>query len=440
MSKPKKIWLPDEQRARGSRMRYADVLILGAGCAGTSLAHYLEDFGYLGKVVLIDSRKRFEREQRWCTWAKLPETFAPLVKHQWSKWSVSDKRQKIVCSSNNFVYSQIYAPDFFNYFHSKWQDDGSQVSLNLGESVQHISFNEGNVTVATDREVWQSPKVFDARGGIQSMRGGLVNHSIQQPHLNQTFIGWVVEYDRDVFEPNTAVIMDFNCDRANGISFFYVLPYSARKALVESTNFAVRGLSREAHLFSLTKYLESNFGLDYQVKAHESGRLSMTTGLIGFNKSDCYYSIGIAGGHARPSSGYAFHRIQRHTKAIAAALTENRPLPQTFAARKYNWLDAVFLSAIIQSPDLVQKSFLQMFEAVAPDSLVRFMIDESSAADDLKVINALPKFPFAKIAASRLVEELSAKFYEKRSNETFDLVSSAVDKPGFSSAARTARG
>ncbi len=388
-------------------MKVADVLILGAGCAGTSLAHYLEDFGYAGKVVLLDSRTKFDREQRWCSWAKLPAPLAPLARKSWQNWTVGDERTSTTRTSENFSYQQIYAPDFFRHFHTRWRNLETPVELHLGAKAGRVEEKRDFVEVETNGETWRANLVFDARhrGGANFVNAENTNGV----YLRQTFLGWKVEFSRDVFDDQTATLMDFRTAQTDGVNFIYVLPYSDREALVESTSFNVKPTIWGSHLNAVTKYIGENFGEDYDIKAEESGELPMTTARLPAKSSERLFSIGIAGGAARPSSGYAFHRIQRQTSDIARAIIEAREIPQTFAPRKYDFFDAVFLEALVHHPAAAADCFLRMFERVAPDSLIRFLSDESSYSDDLAVINALPKMRFGAAVWQNLRRSFAAR-------------------------------
>ncbi len=321
-------------------MKKADILILGAGCAGTSLAHYLEGFGYAGKIVLLDRRTNFNREQRWCSWAKLPASLAPLVSKSWQNWTVGDENNFITRTSENHSYQQIYAPDFFTYFHSRWKSTDTPVELNLGEKVEEIKSNREHVEVTTDRETWQANLVFDARHqGSTNFKNVRETSGI---YLHQTFLGWKIEFPRPVFDDKNATLMDFRTAQTDGVNFIYVLPYSNREALVESTAFSQNPASRNNHLNAVTTYVAENFGDDYDIKSEESGELPMTTAKMPTKLGERIFAVGVAGGSARPSSGYAFHRIQRQTSEIARAIIEKQEIPQTFASRKYDFFDAVF--------------------------------------------------------------------------------------------------
>jgi lycopene beta-cyclase len=387
-------------------VKKADVLILGAGCAGTSLAHYLEDFGYAGKVVLLDLRTKFDREQRWCSWSKLPTSLVPLVQKSWQSWTVCDENNSTVQTSETFSYQQIYAPQFFEHFHLRWQNSETPIELNLGEKVERVENKKNYVEVTTNRETLRASLVFDARHqGNTNLKNAIETRGI---YLHQTFLGWKIEFPRAAFNERNATLMDFRTAQNDGVNFIYVLPYSDREALVESTSFSQNPTVWVNHLNDLTKYITENFGDDYEIKTEESGELPMTTASLPTKLDERIFAIGVAGGSARPSSGYAFHRIQRQTSAIARAIVNKEEISQTAAPRKYGFLDAVFLELIARKPDSAKDFFLRMFANIEPDVLIRFLTDESSYADDLAVISALPKMPFGVAGLQSLWRKLAA--------------------------------
>jgi lycopene beta-cyclase len=405
-------------------VKKADILILGAGCSGTSLAHYLEDAGYQGKIVLLDSRTKFDNEQRWCTWSELPNSMSALVQKSWNEWTVRDENHSTSQNSNHFSYKQIYAPQFFSAFHSKWQKNNSAVELNLGEKVEQISEKTEFVEVTTNRETWQSNMVFDARH-----KGSINLESIKnttEVYLHQTFLGWEIEFSEAIFNEKKATLMDFRTDQIDGVNFIYVLPYSNKKALVESTSFSTKPLDSAKHILALEKYITENYGNNFEIKSKESGQLPMTSAKFPLKTGERIYSIGIAGGNARPSSGYAFHRIQRQTAEIARSIVNGKSLPQTFASSKYNFFDDVFLNLIAENPASAKAAFMLLFDKVSPDILIRFLTDESSYSDDLAIIAALPKILFGKIGLQSVLRKLA------RQNEipkSFTTLHNPVVKP-----------
>ena len=408
-------------------MKTTNILILGAGCAGTSLAHYLESFGYVGKVVLIDSQTDFNREQRWCSWSKLPESFQPLIKNSWKEWTVCDEKKQIVKNSKRFSYQQIYAPDFFRHFHSDWQNAQSQIEMSLGEKVLQVNDQENCVEVITNKQTWQADLVFDARHqGSPNLKKSLSAKSI---YLHQTFLGWTIKFPEKKFNRKNATLMDFRTKQTDGINFIYVLPYSESEALVESTSFSQNLLNRSGHFSALKEYIAQNFGENYEIKAEEFGELPMTTAKFSTKISERIFAVGIAGGNARPSSGYAFQRIQQHTAKIARSIVNRENISENFASSKYNFYDSVFLEAIARNPECGKNFFMKMFENVGSDSLIKFLTDESSFFDDLAVISALPKFKFGEAALRSWWRKFGAK---DRKDEIFQIPQSplpnSVDK------------
>lgn len=107
-------------------------------------------------------------------------------------------------------------------------------------------------------------------------------------------------------------------------------------------------------------------------------------------------SLGVGGGAARPSSGYAFTNMMRAARQTAAAICAGRPLRQPEFAWRYRGLDALFLRLLRTDPAAARRAFMAMFAKVPPDRLVRFLTEASSWRDDLALGLALPKIAFLK--------------------------------------------
>ncbi len=394
-------------------MKETDIIIIGAGCSGTSLAHHLETEGFPGKIDIYDSRTKFDRDQRWCSWGTMPDSFKPLIKHSWHKWAVCDKQNHIVKTSDEHIYSQIYAPDFFKHFHCKWTEKSSRTQIHLGEKITEIKQKKGFVEVETNSGKIRAKFVFDARNNGSKNLEGL--KSTKSVYLHQTFLGSKVKFKKPVFSPDTATLMDFAVKQNIGLSFIYVLPYSETEALVESTCFSEKPLGWEFHLSNVEDYLFENFGNDYEILGEETGDLPMTTAEINPQLSENVYAIGIAGGHARPSSGYAFNRIQRHTQQIAKAIVAGKKIPTKFSDNRFDFYDLVFLQAVKTNPEIAHEFFIRLFSRVKSESLIRFLLDESTLKDDFRVINAMPKVDFLKACFKGVLNKLNfTKYVSKK--------------------------
>ena len=394
----------------------ADILIVGAGCAGTSLAHHLRRLGYGGTVTLLDERTSWAREQRWCCW-QIPDSLEHLVARSWAQWQVRDAERVARQSGASLGYHQISAPAFYDYFHRQWRQS-DQIQLRGGARVLALEENADGVVARTSRGGFRARLAFDARhAGSPALeqlnaRGHL--------HLRQSFVGWIIETARPTFEAQTATLMDFrlNADKTSGVSFAYVLPDSPTRALVESTHFGARELAPAAHERALREYLDAFVlnGASYQIRAREAGALPMASAPLRSRLGARVWAIGVAGGAARPSSGYAFGRIQKQTAQLAQSIVDGTVLQDQSdagAASKYAVLDEIFLDVMARDAALAERCFVEMFARVPPAALVRFLSEESSPGDDARLIAALPKRAFLEASLRRASAHRQARRYRQ---------------------------
>ena len=99
--------------------------------------------------------------------------------------------------------------------------------------------------------------------------------------------------------------MDFRCDQSKGIHFIYVLPYSDRQALIESTMFSPDIQDDGFYEHAIRTYLSDHLGIDNVITLRkEKGAIPM--GIIGVDDED---SIAI-GAVAGPSDRQADMRLR----------------------------------------------------------------------------------------------------------------------------------
>jgi lycopene beta-cyclase len=221
----------------------------------------------------------------------------------------------------------------------------------------------------------------------------------------QCFAGWRIRAEEPCFDPGVCTMMDFGVDQRDGIHFVYVLPFSEHDALVEDTFFRAEPLPDEAYEENLAAWLARHGVERYEVIDRERGVLPMTTERIELAPSPRVIRIGLAGGLARPATGYAFLAIQRHSRTLAQRLVHGEaPAPPFPRTARTLFLDRIFLSYLARHPDRAPELFATMFERAPPDALARFLSEASSLRDDLRVMSALPALPFATeaVRSSRL--------------------------------------
>lgn len=379
---------------RGSTLY--DHLILGAGCAGLSLAWHLRDLGDQGSIALVDRRSSYENDRTWCYWDVDPTPFDHLATHAWDRWAVIDEHgNRAEGHSDRYRYRRLRAIDVYRHVFESLDDD-PLIDLYPGESIRSTRSEANSVIVEATGGPLRGLGAFESARKPSSLAESAPEG---EAALVQHFLGQTVRADRPSFDPACPILMDFRVDQADGPHFVYVLPLSDREALIENTYLFPSPVSSRRHREEIAAYLDRCVGLrDYEVIEEESGRIPMTTHRPIVEPGAQVVPIGLAGGAARPSSGYAFVRIQRQCRRIAERVARGLPpvegRSESVAGRKFDFFDAVFLRALADRPEAAPDLFFRMFEAVGADPLVRFLSDRSGLVDDARLIAALPKLPF----------------------------------------------
>ena len=379
----------------------ADVIIVGAGAAGLSCAVQLSDAGFTRqlKILLLEPRTEYTHDRTWCFWNVLPNPFEDCVSHRWRTWSVADQTRRVDRSSPGLTYDHLPADVFYDRAQRLLGADPN-VELRLGVRVNEIEQQGNLVRASTDNgEVM-------ARLGLDSRPRPVVDRrrparDRRCPRLLQHFHGETIRTDADVFDPSVATVMDFRVSQDRGIHFIYLLPFDARTALVEDTYFGDEPRPIESYAGEIADYVITQFGVDrFEVLHSETGAIPMDACPAPASDASRILDIGIRGGAARPSTGYAFLAIQRNAATLAKRLTtwaEDPTLEPPKHVPHYSdrsaFLDRVFLSHLVRCPERAPEMFLAMFERVPPDALARFLFDGGSIFDDLRVICALPAAP-----------------------------------------------
>ena len=147
--------------------------------------------------------------------------------------------------------------------------------------------------------------------------------------MRQHFGGLEIRTAKPVFNPDAFTMMDFRVKQQGGVSFVYILPFAPDRALVEHTVFSTHPLSPEDHYTLTEAHIQEQYGVEYTVERREFGNLPMDDRNPNQQTSAHVFNVGIVGGHIKPSTGYTFARVQRHTKTLAnTCLLYTSPSPR----------------------------------------------------------------------------------------------------------------
>lgn len=381
-------------------MGTAPTVILGAGLAGLSVARALLRQRPGAPIVLVDRRTTWEHDRTWCFWATPGLPDADLATASWSAWRTVDHGGSAVQRSKRHPYLHLPAERFYEASLVELAR-APNVELMTATNVLGVDRGIGDaIVVETSQGELHAASVVDAMGG----RGPLLrDRPAGSIELHQRFCGLEVEVGRPVFEPETATLMDFRVPASHGgVRFMYVLPFTRTRALLEDTSIGGPVIDAADRRSAIATYLAEHVGAgDVQVLRTERGSLPMTTFAFPAADRPGLFAAGQAAGAARPSSGYAFARTQRHATALARSLVDGSPPPSALGPRRRRALDGRFLRALDASPESAAAWFMALARNVPGDVFARFMTDASSTVDEARVVRALARPSFMAAMARR---------------------------------------
>jgi len=190
--------------------------------------------------------------------------------------------------------------------------------------------------------------------------------------------------------------MDFDCDQRDSVHFFYTLPYTKNKALIETTWLSkIKNDSLKDYDEQLKNYIRNHLNIrDYKVNYSEVGAIPLFHPTISNERNKM--NIGTAGGMTRLSTGYTFLNIQEHSKYIRKNIHTIKESKRYEINKKYKFLDEIFLKVLNYHPEKMANIFFDMFNN-SPETIIKFLSNKSTLLQDLFIILKMPKWLFIKI-------------------------------------------
>jgi lycopene beta-cyclase len=220
--------------------------------------------------------------------------------------------------------------------------------------------------------------------------------------LLQHFKGWIIETENPVFDPSQATLMDFRPDQKYGTAFVYCMPFTKTKALIEHTLFTKELLQAEQYDQELKNYIDQFLKISsYQIEEKEFGVIPMTNHRFP-SRHHNIINIGTAGGQTKASSGYTFRFIQKHSAEIVKQLISTGKPFVPIVDKRFHFYDSTLLHILFHDTLPGRKIFTDLFKKNKPQHVLRFLDNESSVMDELKIISSLPTWPFLKAALRQL--------------------------------------
>ena len=351
-------------------MKEFDYIIIGGGCAGLSLAYELDLHSKLKDktLAIVEHRDEYKRDKTWSFWKVSPHNFEDCTIKSWDNFTINIPSHLKHVDCKNMPYQTIDSGLFYQKIIDKIkQNNNIYFFKNINEVNTENSF------------------IFNSVGDKIDNKSSLWQH----------FSGIEIETSKDFFDEKIFNLMDFDCDQKNSVHFFYTLPFSKTKALIETTWISdLNNTSLNDYDIQLKDYIEDKLKIkNYKINYKETGAIPLfhPNNIKKLNQIE----IGTAGGMTRLSTGYTFLNIQEQSKYIRKNI-ENIKNTKIFSIdKKYQFLDNIFLKVLKNNPNEMAQIFYKMFNC-SPNTVINFLSNKSNMYEDISIISKMPKWMFLK--------------------------------------------
>jgi lycopene beta-cyclase len=351
-------------------MKEFDYIIIGGGCAGLSLAYELDLHSKLKDktLAIVEHRDEYKRDKTWSFWKVSPHNFEDCTIKSWDNFTINIPSHLKHVDCKNMPYQTIDSGLFYQKIIDKIkQNNNIYFFKNINEVNTENSF------------------IFNSVGDKIDNKSSLWQH----------FSGIEIETSKDFFDEKIFNLMDFDCDQKNSVHFFYTLPFSKTKALIETTWISdLNNTSLKDYDIQLKDYVEDKLKIkNYKINYKETGAIPLfhPNNIKKLNQIE----IGTAGGMTRLSTGYTFLNIQEQSKYIRKNIENIKDTKIFSIEKKYEFLDNIFLKVLKKNPERMAQIFYKMFNS-SPNTVINFLSNKSNILEDISIISKMPKWVFLK--------------------------------------------
>ncbi len=362
--------------------RKFDIIIIGAGVSGLILADEITKRTNK-KILLIEKNKRIIFDKNLCFWSTPSNVLTMNADNKWERMCVIINGRKIFFKNEGIKYLQIKSKSLFSFFLKRLKKR-KNFKILMGQNLVAVNIKNDSSEIITKDNIFKSSLLFDSR----------VDENYQKSKkLLQHFYGVEIQFEEKTIDKDEITLMDIQKNK-NNFNFIYVLPFSEKKMLVETTYFSNRLLSETDYKKDLDSYMLKNFsGKKYKINFSESGIIPMFK--IKEKNTSNYIKIGTAGNWIKQSSGYSLQNSFMYSKQIVDCIIKGKS-PKIKKNLFLNFLDQTFCNFLLNHPEKSALFFENFFERNSLSTIVKFLTDTSNFFDTLKIISTLPKVPLIK--------------------------------------------
>lgn len=363
-----------------------DYIIAGAGASGLTLAYLLLGLKDSKRsILIIDKDSKAANDRTWCFWEKEENLFEHLVYHHWSKATVKGNSYNETFKIAPYRYKMIRSIDFYEDLIPQIKADSRVTWKNA-----RIEAVKPDGKVQTSVGTFKGEVIFNSTINYQELQFEEANNILQH------FKGWIINTKNPHFEPDKVTYMDFSIDQEGDCRFGYVLPFTDKKALVEYTVFNKEIIDDRTYDQRLNDYIKKLGVEDFKNLEEEKGVIPMTDFHFKIKESAHLYNIGILGGFAKASTGYSFLRAQNILKKMVQNIADGKAIDHALPHQKgrFKKYDATLLDVLANGKYTGEEIFTSLFRKNGAQAVFKFLDEETSLAEELKIMSSTPILDF----------------------------------------------
>lgn len=370
-------------------MKHFDYIFTGTGLAALMTVYKMIESGKFTdkSILLIDENSKKDNDRTWCFWETENSIWEKSISKKWESALFANADFSRSLDLKPYHYNMVKGLDFYNQVFELISKQSNITFAN--EKVTDINELENHVFVATEKENYTCEKLLNS-----IYRKSEVENQTQYPVLQQHFIGWFIKSKEAVFNTPQATFMDFSVAQKGNTRFMYALPTSSTEALLEYTLFSHQLLKKEEYEQEIEKYIRKLGIQDYEIIEKEQGSIPMTCYPFWKKNTQKVLNIGTSGGWTKASTGYTFKSSDKKSTQLVAFLQTETDLRKFHKKTKFWFYDLLLLDILDRKNELGASIFSSMFKKGNPSLIFKFLDEETSLFEDLKVILKCPKMPF----------------------------------------------
>lgn len=372
-------------------MKHYHYIFTGSGLAALMTVYKMLQSGkFKGKSILLtDESSKKSNDRTWCFWKKEESIWEAVISQKWNSALFANENFNRNLDLAPYQYCKIQGIDFYDFVFEAISKEKNITFLN--EKVTNINELENHVYVATENNSFTCDQVFNS-----IYNKAIVINQTKFPVLQQHFIGWKIKTEEAVFNPEQPTFMDFSVGQKGNTRFMYVLPTSKTEALLEYTLFSHSLLTTAEYEDAIKEYIEKLGIKNYEIIEKEQGSIPMTCYPFWKKNTKRVLNIGTAGGWTKASTGYTFKNSDKQSSKLIDFLQQETDFRKFHQKSRFWFYDLLLLDILDQQNELGTRIFSSMFKKGNPALIFKFLDEETSLIEDIKVILKCPKLLFIK--------------------------------------------